>query len=59
MFYGQIMMQEYLSDPSLSFCAVDDTKDKAPLQITDFGQGVQVDQLISKIYLERGGPGEE
>ena len=59
MFYGQIMMQNYLTDPSVSFCAVDDTADKAPLQITDFGQGVQIDQLISKIYLERGGFGEE
>ena len=59
MFYGQIMMQNYLTDPSLSFCAVDDTKDRAPLQVTDFGQGVQIDQLISKIYIERGGSGTE
>lgn len=59
MFYGQLMMQGYLSDPEVSFCAVDDTRDKAPLQITDFGQGVQIDQLISKIYLESGGSGEE
>jgi len=59
MFYGQIMMQGYLSDPEVSFCAVGDTKDNAPLQIADFGQGVQIDQLISKIYLEGGGNGEE
>ena len=59
MFYGQMMMQNYLADPSLSFCAVDDTGDRAPLQITDFGQGVQIDQLISKIYLESGGSGPE
>lgn len=59
MFYGQIMMQGYLSDPEVSFCAVDDTMDQAPLQITDFGQGVQIDQLISKVYLESGGSGEE
>ena len=57
MFYGQIMIQKYLTDPSLSFCAVDDTGDQAPLQVTDFGQGVQIDQLISKIYLEGGGIG--
>lgn len=48
-----------MEDPSLSFCAVDDTGDRAPLQITDFGQGVQIDQLISKIYLESGGSGTE
>ena len=59
MFYGQIMMQNYLSDPSVSFCAVDDTFDQAPLQVTDFGQGVQIDQLISKVFLESGGSGEE
>ena len=58
MFYGQIMMQGYLVDPSVSFCAIGDaTCDDAPLQITEFGQGVQLDQLISKIYLEGGGGG--
>jgi hypothetical protein len=59
MFYGQLMLQGYLSDPSLSFCAVDDSHDVAPLQVTDFGQGVQIDQLLSKVYLECGGNGEE
>lgn len=59
MFYGQIMMQGYLKDPSVSFCAIDDTLDRAPLQVTDFGQGVQIDQLISKVYLEKGGSGTE
>lgn len=59
MFYGQIMMQGYLKDPSVSFCAIDDTLDRAPLQVTDFGQGVQIDQLISKVYLECGGSGTE
>lgn len=59
MFYGQIMMQSYISDPSVSFCAIDDTHDRAPLQTTEFGQGVQIDQLISKIYLESGGSGEQ
>jgi len=56
MFYGQIMMNGYLEDPAISFCAIGDASfDRAPLQITDFGQGNQLDQLISKIYLERGG----
>ncbi len=32
MFYGQIMMQKYLADPAVSFCAIGDHKhDKAPL----------------------------
>lgn len=58
MFYGQIMMQGYLEDPAISFCAVgDETCDDAPLQVTDFGQGIQIDQLITKSYLEGGGGG--
>ena len=56
MFYGQIMMQGYLPDPSVSFCAIGDaTCDDAPLQVTEFGQGSGIDQLISKIYLEGNG----
>lgn len=58
MFYGQIMMQGYLKDPSVSFCAIDDTHDNVPLQVTEFGQSVEIDKLISKIYLESGGSGE-
>jgi hypothetical protein len=58
MFYGQIMIQNYLKDPGISFCAVGDyTSDEAPLQITEFGQGKEIDQLIAKIYLEGGGGG--
>lgn len=51
-------MQGYLKDPSVSFCCIDDTEDRAPLQVTKFGQGVEIDQYISSIYLERGGKGE-
>ena len=59
MFYGQIMQQEYLRQPALSFCAIGDVySDSAPLQVSEFGQGKEIDQLISKIYLEgRGGGG--
>jgi hypothetical protein len=40
MFYGQIMIKNYLPDPAISFCAIGDaTCDTAPLQVTDFGQG--------------------
>jgi hypothetical protein len=60
MFYGQIMMQNYLSDPSISFCAIgDETCDSAPLQVTEFGQGKEIDQLISKMWLEGGGGGNQ
>lgn len=56
MFYGQIMMKNYLDNPSISFCAVGDCKyDNCPLQVSEFGQNKEIDQLISKIYLEGGG----
>jgi len=58
MFYGQIMMQKYLGDPSISFSAIGDSLyDKVPLQVSEFGQGKEIDQLISKMYLEGGGGG--
>ena len=44
MFYGQLMLQGYVQDPTISFCAFGDTaSDKAPLQVSDFGQGAQID----------------
>ena len=44
MFYGQIMMQGYLKDPSLSVCGIGDaSSDAAPLQVADFGQGIELD----------------
>lgn len=58
MFYGQIMMKNYLEDPSISFCAIGDHGgDNAPLQCTEFGRGKEIDQLISRIYLEGNGQG--
>ncbi len=58
MFYGQIMMQKYLTDPAISFCAVGDSHcDKVPLQVSEFGQGKGIDQLLSKMFLGGGGGG--
>jgi hypothetical protein len=58
MFYGQIKMREYVKDPAISFCAIGDvTSDKAPLQVTPFGQGKEIDEMIKKLYLEGGGGG--
>ena len=56
MFYGQLMLQGYVQDPTISFCAFGDcASDTAPLQVSDFGQGAQIDQMISKLFLEGGG----
>eukprot|EP00005_Dracoamoeba_jomungandri_P006350 CAMPEP_0174261886 /NCGR_PEP_ID=MMETSP0439-20130205/12598_1 /TAXON_ID=0 /ORGANISM="Stereomyxa ramosa, Strain Chinc5" /LENGTH=302 /DNA_ID=CAMNT_0015346489 /DNA_START=57 /DNA_END=965 /DNA_ORIENTATION=+ len=56
MFYGQIMMNEYLDDPHVSFAPTGDARsDKAPLQVSDFVVGMDMDDAIGKIYVERGG----
>jgi hypothetical protein len=60
MFYGQIKIQNYLSDPSVSFSAIGDHNCcTAPLQVSEFGAGVELDQMISKLYLEGNGGGNE
>lgn len=56
MFYGQIMIQGYLEDPAISFAAIGDAiYDRAPLQVTEFAQGVGIDDQLKKIWLEGGG----
>eukprot|EP00906_Rhabdomonas_costata_P011586 RCo016515 len=56
MFYGQIMLQGYLRSTSVSFAAVGDVDcDVAPLQVTNFAQGKDLDEHISRIWVEGGG----
>ncbi len=52
MLYGQIKLQGYLPDPAISFCAIGDaTCDEAPLQVSGFGQGKEIDEIVQKLYL--------
>jgi hypothetical protein len=58
MFYGQIMMQGYLTDPALCFVGiadVDEDDPECPLQATNFAQGAAIDAQISKLRLGGGG----
>ncbi len=58
MFYGQILLQKYLKEPSMSFCAVGDIKtDSCPLQVSSFSQGGGIDESICNLYLEGNGGG--
>jgi len=58
MFYGQILVQKYLVDPAISICAIGDAySDECPLQVSNFSQGMDIDNLIAKLYLEGGGGG--
>ncbi len=58
MFYGQIMMQKYLSDPSISFCAIADYDDSVVMQCSKFAKASDIDEQITKIHLG-GGSGPE
>jgi hypothetical protein len=56
MFYGQIMMHNYLQEPSLSICAIGDYKsDRSPLQVSGFAEGNNIDKVLPNIWLEGGG----
>jgi hypothetical protein len=58
MMYGQTLTQGYLSDPTFCFAACGDAYgDKSPLQIGDFAAGSDIDDWISKIFVEGGGGG--
>lgn len=52
MFYGQLVLQEYVPDPALSFSAFAGGK---PLQASDFAQKTACDDLIKQVYLCGGG----
>lgn len=58
MFYGQIMQNNYLKEPSISICGVGDyTSDEAPLQVSNFCEGLKVDEELKHLYIEKGGGG--
>ena len=60
MFYGQIEQQNYLDDFEIAVCAVGDAyTDKYPLQIPEFGAGIEIDSWLTKLVLEGGGGGQK
>lgn len=47
-----------ISDPHLMFMGIGDVKfDRAPLQVTQFEADIRIAEQLTKIYLERGGGG--
>lgn len=54
MFYGQIMMQGYLTDPSISFCAIADLEDDVCMQVSRFAKASDIDEQLTKIHLGGG-----
>lgn len=57
MFFGQIMANGYLSDPSVAFMAVGDGSYGQYVQCSDFAQGTEIDTELKKIFLAGHGQG--
>ena len=51
---------KYIEDPQLLFAAIGDGySDRAPLQIAQFESGLEMDQWLTKIWLEKNGGGQK
>jgi hypothetical protein len=51
---------KYIEDPQLLFAAIGDGyTDRAPLQIAQFESGLEMDQWLTKIWLEKNGGGQK
>jgi len=59
MFYGQIMIQNYVKDPALSFSFYAYATDSIPLQVSDFARGNDIDEWLRKMYFYSCGGGDE
>ncbi len=57
---GFVVKKGYLADPHILFGAVGDaTCDRVPLQVGQFEAGNEMDEVLSLIYLEGGGGGQQ
>eukprot|EP00300_Choanocystis_sp_HF-7_P006000 c14418_g1_i1.p1 GENE.c14418_g1_i1~~c14418_g1_i1.p1 ORF type:complete len:617 (+),score=106.06 c14418_g1_i1:54-1853(+) len=61
MFFGQLILQDYVPDPTLCFAGIGDALagDNAPLQVTEFRKGIEIDGEIKKLWLEGRGGGNQ
>jgi hypothetical protein len=51
---------KYIEDPQVLFAAIGDGySDRAPLQIAQFESGLEMDQWLTKIWLEKNGGGQK
>lgn len=58
MFFGQIKMRNYVSDPEICWMGFGDaTSDKGPLQVAQFESDNRLDDWLAKMWLEEGGGG--
>ncbi len=58
MFFGQIKMRGYVTDPEICWVGFGDaTSDKGPLQVAQFESDNKLDDWLAKMWLEEGGGG--
>jgi hypothetical protein len=58
-FFLEIQKQNYLADPAISFAAVGDCYcDRAPLQVAQFSQSMELIDYLEQVYIEHGGGGQ-
>jgi hypothetical protein len=58
-FFLEIQKQNYLDDPAISFAAVGDCYcDRAPLQVAQFSQSMELTGYLEQLYIEHGGGGQ-
>jgi hypothetical protein len=57
MFFGQVMMKGYLSNPNLAFMAIGDGSYHQQIQCSDFASGTEIDVELKKMYLAGNGQG--
>lgn len=58
MFFGQIKIRNYVTDPEILWVMFGDaTCDKAPLQVAQFESDNRLDDWLSKMWIEKGGGG--
>lgn len=55
---GLLLRKAYIKDPQILFGAIGDYfSDRVPLQIGQFESGIEMDDNLTHVYLERGGGG--
>ncbi|MFZ6031136.1 MAG: hypothetical protein ACOYYS_25795 [Chloroflexota bacterium] len=58
-FFLEVQKQNYLDDPAISFAAVGDCHcDRAPLQVAQFSQSMELIGYLEQLYIEHGGGGQ-
>lgn len=57
---GLLLRKSYLTDPAICVAGIGDaTCDRAPLQVGQFESGIEIENDLTNLYLEKGGGGQK